>query len=89
MSYTMRIGDINDIRMNVAATDRYFNEGVCYASLFTYSTATKEIIKLINKKVEIRCNCSWYKTTPNSYHVISTKIPNSDFIILLSIRKIE
>ena len=79
MSYTMRIGDINDIRMNVAATDRYFNEGVCYASLFTYSTATKEIIKLINKKVEIRCNCSWYKTTPNSYHVISTKIPNSDF----------
>lgn len=78
MSYSFRIGDINDIKMNIAATDRN-GEGVCFASLFTYATVTKEITRLINKRVEIRCNCSWYKTTPNSYNVISSKIPNSDF----------
>ena len=88
MSLLFSIGsEISNIHSNLAFADERLGTGLCFASLFTYPSATKEIKKINKRALNINFRYLYYTLRPDCYEVVSSKIPDYDFSHTIIYRK--
>lgn len=86
MAISLTIGNCHELSANMAVYNTYESEFV-FASAFGYSTAIEDSRKALNKKNTIRLNRRYYNTAPNTYEIITSKIPKTDFSHMIVCKK--